>query len=73
MKHAKWIGIAMIVFVIFSTVDGIAYTIYSFSQGYYFIAPINHIIAFHSSGLGLVALVGMIFSAVAVVGLTLWK
>lgn len=73
MKRIQWFGIALIASLIFGLVDTAAYTIYSFNAGYYFFAPIDHIIAFHSSGLGLYTLIGMVLSGAAMIGLVFFQ
>lgn len=70
MNRLNWLGTALISFMVFSATDTVAYSIYSFEQGYYFFAPIDHIVAFHSGGLGLITLVGMVVSAMAMLLIT---
>ena len=58
IRRFEWFVVSFLIFMVICAVDTVVYTIYSFNRGYYFVAPIEHIVAFHSEGFGFIDLDG---------------
>ena len=71
IRSAKTLGILIITLTVTSLIDTVAYGIYSFDRGVYWVASIDHIIAFHSDGIGLILLTVMALSLLAILLITL--
>jgi len=64
MKKTTLFSIAFVAFLVTGFIDTALYTYHAFKHDYYFVAPIDFIVDYHTSGVGLICFAAWLVSTV---------
>lgn len=72
MKKSTLFSIAFVAFLVTGCIDSALYTYHAFKNDYYFVAQLDFILDYHTSGVGLICFAAWLVSTVVLLATTFW-